>query len=138
MSNGDSFPRSAALNEGDLKGYLLWEILNKTKQNKQTNKTSMFLSLCWQHSALTSWPARHWWAMADLFLSHGDSDLELQLLSAQLTRFPLAGLYLPQQHHALISPGPLWCTSGKPKLCCHTFLSGTQSNRSEKKNTTQI
>jgi hypothetical protein len=40
--------------------------------------------------------------------------------------------------HASKPSQPLWCTSGKPKLCCHTFLSGTQSNRSEKKNTTQI
>ena len=33
----------------------------------------------------------HWQAMADLFLSCGDSDSELQNLSTQLTRFPLVG-----------------------------------------------
>ena len=32
-----------------------------------------------------------WWAMAGLFLSHGDSDSELQTLSTQLAKFLLAG-----------------------------------------------
>ena len=31
--------------------------------------------------------------MADLFLSHGDSDSELHNLSTQLARFPLLGYY---------------------------------------------
>ena len=35
----------------------------------------------------------HSWAMADLFLSHGDSDSELHSLSIQLTKFQLAGRY---------------------------------------------
>jgi hypothetical protein len=35
----------------------------------------------------------HWQAMADLFLSHGDSDSELNNLSSLLARFPLADCY---------------------------------------------
>jgi hypothetical protein len=35
----------------------------------------------------------HWWAMDDLFLSHGYSDSELYNLSTQITRFPQTGHY---------------------------------------------
>ena len=34
-----------------------------------------------------------WQAMADLFLSYGDSDSELHNLSTQLARFPLSSHY---------------------------------------------
>ena len=53
----------------------------------------MFPLLCQQLSAPEVWPATCWWAMANLFLSHGDSDSELHNLSTQLARFPLADLY---------------------------------------------
>ena len=46
--------------------------------------------LCQQHSALVAWL---WQTMANLFLSHGDSDSELHNLSTQLARFPLVGHY---------------------------------------------
>jgi hypothetical protein len=35
----------------------------------------------------------HWRAISDLFLSHGDTDLELHNLSTQLAKFLLAGHY---------------------------------------------
>jgi hypothetical protein len=45
-------------------------------------------------SALVGWLAMHWQAMTGLFLSHRDSLIsELQNLSTQLTKFPLAGHY---------------------------------------------
>ena len=53
----------------------------------------MFLRLSQPFSAMVAWPAMQWWAMANLFLSCGDSASELQTLSTQLTRFPLAGNY---------------------------------------------
>ena len=53
----------------------------------------MFSRLCQQLSATATWPAMHWQAMANLFLSHGDSDSELHNLSTQLARFPLVGCY---------------------------------------------
>lgn len=60
---------------------------------------------------------------------------QLQNLSTQLTKFPLAGCYhtspMLQNSHGL-----LWCISGIPTLC-RTFLSGTQLNRCVKENTTQ-
>jgi hypothetical protein len=37
----------------------------------------MFPPLCLQLSALAAWLAMHWQAMADLLLSHEDSDSEL-------------------------------------------------------------
>jgi hypothetical protein len=85
-------------------------------------------------SAPAGWPAMHWLAMVGLFLSYGDS--ELQNLSTQHAKFPLACHYhacpMLQNSHGL-----LWYTSGKPTLCCCTFLSGTQSNCCVKENTTQ-
>jgi hypothetical protein len=42
--------------------------------------------------------------------------------SNQLARFPICGL-LPCQPRASNPPWPLWCISGKPMLCHHTFLS---------------
>ena len=63
----------------------------------------MFLYLCL--SAPAVWLAMHWWAMADLFLSHGDSYSDLDNLSTLLTRFPLVSHYqtmpLPQILHYL-------------------------------------
>ena len=56
-------------------------------------KKSSFQLLSWQFSDPAAWLAMHWWAMANLFLSHGDSDSELHNLSTQLTRFPLLGRY---------------------------------------------
>ena len=44
-------------------------------------------------SVPVAWPAMHWWAMADLFLSPGDPDSELHNLSTQLTSFPLVSCY---------------------------------------------
>ena len=82
-----------------------------------TKQVCMSLRLCCLLSALTvAWPVMHWRAMADLFLSCGDSDSELHNLSTQLARFPQVGCY-----HA--TPWPLWCTFGKPKLWGCTFLS---------------
>ena len=40
-----------------------------------------------------AWPALLWQAIANVFLSHGDSDSELHNLSTQLTRLPLASHY---------------------------------------------
>jgi hypothetical protein len=64
------------------------------------------------------------------------SDSELQNLSTQLAKFPLVGRYhtspMLQNSHSL-----LWCTSGKPTLCLHTFLSGIQSSCRLKENITQ-
>ena len=57
---------------------LLREILKK-KENWHMSV------LCQQLSAPAAWPAMHWRAMANLFLSHGDSDSELHNLSTQLT-----------------------------------------------------
>lgn len=56
-------------------------------------RTSAFPRLVLATQALVAWPAMHSRAMTDLFLSHGDSDSELQNLSTQLARFPLAGRY---------------------------------------------
>ena len=53
----------------------------------------MFPLLCQQLSAPEVWPATCWWAMANLFLSHGDSDSELHNLFTQTARFPLEGHY---------------------------------------------
>ena len=80
----------------------------------------MSLRLCCLLSAPVGWLAMHWWAMADLFLSHGDSDLELHNLSTQLAKFPLVGHY---HANPRASNWPLWSTSGKPTLCHPTFLS---------------
>jgi hypothetical protein len=44
-------------------------------------------------SPLGVWLAMHWQAVANLLLSHGDTDSKLQNLSTQLTRFPLVGHY---------------------------------------------
>ena len=95
-------------------------------KNKQTNKkrTGTFQCLCQQLSAPVAWPAMHWWAMADLFLSHGDSNTELHNLSTQLPRFLLVG-HEYTSPVLQIPPRPLWCISGKPMLCCRTFLSWT-------------
>ena len=46
-------------------------------------------------SALTAWSAMHWWAKANLFLSHGDYDSELHNLSTQLASFPLVITTIP-------------------------------------------
>jgi hypothetical protein len=40
-----------------------------------------------------AWLAMHWQAMANLFLSSGNSDSELHNFSTKLDRFPLAGHY---------------------------------------------
>lgn len=75
-----------------------------------------------------------WLVIASLRIS----DSELPRVSTQLTRFSLAHSYHASPIHASKPPQPLWCQSGKPTLCCCTFLSGTQSNRWEKKKNTQI
>jgi hypothetical protein len=62
------------------------------KYLKKKKKVS-FLLLGWQLSASVAWLAMHWWAMGNLFLSRGDSDSELQNLSTQCPKFPLAGHY---------------------------------------------
>ena len=64
--------------------HLLWEILKKNQYVPALES---------RNSAPWDWPAMHWRAMADLLLSHGDSDSELQNLSTQLSRFLLAGHY---------------------------------------------
>jgi hypothetical protein len=88
-----------------------------------TKQVCMSLRLCCLLSALTvAWPVMHWRGMADLLLSCGDSDSELHNLSTQLARFPLSSCY-HANHMLQIPPRPLWCTSGKPTLCHHTFLS---------------
>ena len=50
----------------------------------------------------------HFRAMANLFLSHGDSDSELQNLSTQLARFPLSthnqAILVRQVPHCLCGP----------------------------------
>jgi hypothetical protein len=77
-------------------------------------KKGTFLCLHQQLSAPVAWLAMHWRAMANMFLSHGDSDSELQNLSTQLTRFPLVGRY-----HAspmLQIPHDFCGTSDKPML----------------------
>ena len=63
-------------------GFVLREILK--------NKLACFGTCV---SAQVAWPAMHWRAIANLFLSHGDSDSELHNLSTQLAKFPLAGCY---------------------------------------------
>jgi hypothetical protein len=94
--------------------------------------TGMFLLLCLCHGGLASHtlagngqPVFILWR----------TDSELHNVSTQLARFPLVGRYHISPMHK--PPGPLGCTSGEPTLCCLIFLSGTQLNHIEKKNTTQ-
>jgi hypothetical protein len=63
--------------------------------------------------------------MPSLFSSCEDSDSELWNLSTQGTKFPQAGSYHTNRTRQN-SQSLLGCTSCKPMLCCHTFLSGTQ------------
>ena len=51
------------------------------------------LCLCSKLSVQASCLVMHWWAMADLILSHEDSDSELPNISTQLTRFSLVDHY---------------------------------------------
>ena len=71
-----------------------------------------------------------------VLISWSFSDSELQNLSTQLDRFPMAGRYyaspMLQNSHVF-----LWCTSGKPMVSHHTFISGTQFSCLVKGNTTQ-
>ena len=78
----------------------------------------MLLHLCRQLSVPAAWPAMHWWAMADLFLSHGDSDSELHNLSTQLTKFPLVGGY--HANPMLQSPHGL-CGTHQANTCFATI-----------------
>jgi hypothetical protein len=58
-------------------------------------RSRKYLPWCPQLSASVAWLAMHWWAKANLFLSHGDSDFELHNLSTQLSRYPLVSRYQP-------------------------------------------
>ena len=49
--------------------------------------------MCQQLSVPAAWLAMYWRAMANLFLSRGDSDSKLHNRYTQLARFPLAGCY---------------------------------------------
>ena len=60
---------------------------------------------------LAGWLAMLWWAM---FLSHGDSDSELQNLSTQLAKFPLVSRY----HASLMLQNPHGlCGAHRVNLC---------------------
>ena len=56
----------------------------------------------------------HWQALANLLLSCGDSEAELQNLSTQLSRFPFAGRY--QASPILQSPSGL-CGTHQANSC---------------------
>ena len=79
----------------------------------------------------------HWWAMADLFLSHGDSDSELHNLSTQLTSLPLVGHY-----HAnpvlQIPHGLCGAHQANPRFAAYLFLLNSDKLPREGKHNTNL
>jgi hypothetical protein len=64
---------------------VLWKILKK--------ELARFCA-CASNTAPVAWLVMHWQAMADLFLSHGDSLAQSSRnISTQLTKLPLAAPY---------------------------------------------
>ena len=86
-----------------------WVVVGKLIKHWQASCTT---SRHQQLSALWGWPDIFWQAMADLLLSHGDSDSELQNLSTHLSRFQLVGCYyaspIVQSPHSLLQNLSLW------------------------------
>jgi hypothetical protein len=107
-------------------GSVLKEILNKWHHPNLITAT-----LC-----PAGWSAMHRRAMAGLILSCGDFLTQSSKISP-LSSLSSHGRSLPRQPHASKLPRPLWCTSGKPTLYLHTFLSGTQLSCHVKENTIQ-
>ena len=89
---------------------MLWEILKIQSAHSRACAGNSLLS------APATWPDMYWRAMANLLLSHGDSESVLQSLS----RVPLAGRYYANPVHQ-IPPGLGGVPQANPRLATVPF-----------------
>ena len=106
--------------------FLIAEQYSDVRNNK--NKPAHSRAWVQQHSALVAWQAMHWRAIANLFLSHGDSYSELHTPSTPQVptvgvitmptlcfKSPMAFVVHIRQTHALLPYLSLWNLVESPR-----------------------